>query len=116
MKKKNRCDDCGRLWTDKQVKDIGGDLAERVEPGSVVPSGECPTCGALTYLVNTKAEAERNRLVQASNTLLAIQAQLINRKGWIELRSCADAIESITRILDQDGFGPVKKRGKTKKR
>ncbi|MCV7247671.1 hypothetical protein H7J07_05460 [Mycobacterium koreense] len=27
------------------------DLDERLEPGGVVPAGECPSCGALAYVV-----------------------------------------------------------------
>lgn len=27
------------------------DLASRLEPGNIVPAGECPECGALCYLV-----------------------------------------------------------------
>lgn len=33
------------------------DLGERLEPGSVVPSGECPDCDALCYLVKEEAPA-----------------------------------------------------------
>lgn len=47
------CDNCGKVWRDSQLKskypDIEG-LGERTSPGAEIPSGECPKCGALTYL------------------------------------------------------------------
>lgn len=46
------CGNCGKSWTDYELEhqfpDIP-DLIERIEPGGVVPAGECPTCGALVY-------------------------------------------------------------------
>jgi len=46
------CDDCGREWGDEEVSRRWPDVPdwrERVEPGGVVPSAECPVCGALCY-------------------------------------------------------------------
>jgi hypothetical protein len=52
------CDNCGRVWRTKDLKhtfpDIP-DMTERLEPGNEIPSGECPHCGALTYVDRTKA-------------------------------------------------------------
>ena len=45
---RHECDNCGHLWTYDQLKPIV-DLLERIEPGSEVPIGECPDCGALCY-------------------------------------------------------------------
>ena len=47
------CADCGRLWPRGEFPgDIASieDLYERLDPGSEVPAGECPECGALCYL------------------------------------------------------------------
>lgn len=49
------CDNCGR--TSKNVeRDLisAPDLGARLDPGSVVPDGECPTCGAFVYRQTVK--------------------------------------------------------------
>ena len=48
------CDNCN--WTGDEADlrfDITDcpDLNDRLEPGSVVPAGECPECGSFAYLV-----------------------------------------------------------------
>lgn len=42
------CADCGRSF---DVDDLAEPkrLQERLDPGGVVPAGECPECGALAY-------------------------------------------------------------------
>jgi len=48
----NRCDDCGHQCSDDELKVTLYQiphLLERIEPGGIVPAGECPNCGALTY-------------------------------------------------------------------
>ncbi len=44
----NICNNCGAGWSDDQATPIR-DYCERVEPGGIVPAGECPSCGALCY-------------------------------------------------------------------
>ena len=46
------CGNCGRYFKEDQLVHVFPDipdLAQRVEPGGVVPAGECPECGALAY-------------------------------------------------------------------
>jgi len=47
------CDNCGQRYDhEDQLKHVFPDipdLAQRLEPGGVVPAGECPACGALAY-------------------------------------------------------------------
>ena len=48
-----KCDDC--QWQGPMVQlgkqlDETPDLNQRLSPGSVVPAGECPKCGAFAYL------------------------------------------------------------------
>ncbi len=50
-----RCDNCWALFKDEGklasvFPDIPG-LLSRIEPGGIVPAGECPDCGALVYSV-----------------------------------------------------------------
>ena len=50
------CDNCGRNYEDeKQLRQLFPNISgilERVEPGGVVPIGECPHCCALVYPAN----------------------------------------------------------------
>lgn len=46
---KHKCDDCGDVCRGDDLNPIMGNLNERLEPGGVVPSGECRKCGALSY-------------------------------------------------------------------
>lgn len=48
MTPQSRCDDCGHLWSDSELVEPRH-LSQRLDPGGVVPSGECPDCGALCY-------------------------------------------------------------------
>src|SRR5512137_213778 len=43
------CQGCGERIGDREL--LGGirDLGERVAPGEIMPSGECPRCGALCH-------------------------------------------------------------------
>lgn len=45
---KSKCDNCGWTGADSGMANIK-DFFQRVEPGGIVPSGECPDCGALCY-------------------------------------------------------------------
>lgn len=55
---KSKCDNCDWTGVPKvELEDIP-DLAERLSAGSVVPSGECPKCGALCYLLTLAESSE----------------------------------------------------------
>lgn len=43
-----RCEDCESHWQESELKPIQ-DIHERVAPGERMPSGECPSCGALCH-------------------------------------------------------------------
>ena len=47
---KHRCDNCDEVFDADDLKDIEN-MLQRIEPGGMVPSGECPDpeCGALCY-------------------------------------------------------------------
>lgn len=46
----NRCDSCAALWTDEELHEVEK-LSMRVEPGGMMPSGQCPlaACGSLCF-------------------------------------------------------------------
>ena len=52
-----KCDNCGKTYDDEdQLKHVYPDipgLLLRLEPGGIVPTGECPACGALVYSATT---------------------------------------------------------------
>lgn len=43
------CQNCGRKWLDGHLVNPIPHLHERVAAGEPMPSGECPTCGALCH-------------------------------------------------------------------
>ena len=44
------CDDCGWTGALEETQPIY-DFWSRVEPGGIMPAGECPRCGVLAYLL-----------------------------------------------------------------
>ncbi len=59
----HRCDNCSQEHKAAALKGIDN-LFERLEPGGVVPSGECPDCGALCFPVETVQQGQRRRRKQ----------------------------------------------------
>lgn len=51
-----RCDDCGTITIASKLEEID-DIGERLDPGSIVPAGQCPECGALAYYLDEVAPA-----------------------------------------------------------
>ena len=50
---KSRCDNCQKVTSDEDLNSVN-DIYERVDPGGVMPSGECPHCGCLAYPIVRK--------------------------------------------------------------
>lgn len=51
---KHRCNSCAGTFREDQLASVWPDIEgilSRIAPGGEVPSGECPECGALTYLI-----------------------------------------------------------------
>lgn len=58
------CENCGSMWHTNDLEIELGDikrLYERIEPGGMVPSGECPGEGCGGALVYPAGAYERNR-------------------------------------------------------
>jgi hypothetical protein len=45
----HQCQNCGKTFTEDQLAEITHGIWERVSPGEIMPSGECPKCGALCH-------------------------------------------------------------------
>jgi hypothetical protein len=52
--KEHRCDNCENEYTDEELDETYPDITDlgmRTEPGGTIPSGTCPSCGALCFLM-----------------------------------------------------------------
>ena len=92
-----KCDNCaGTFSMEKELNHVFPDipdLLDRVEPGGVVPGGECPHCGALVY----PNREEPAPILRAGRVVIAV------RGGVAEVVSCqADVIVEI-RDYDTEG-------------
>jgi hypothetical protein len=56
---KHKCDNCYKIWGDDGI-DIVVDMELRVDAGCEVPSGQCPDCGCLCYLVKEEDNVNSN--------------------------------------------------------
>lgn len=71
-------------------------LCERLDPGSEVPAGECPECGALAYLVDGQ------RVKSAAAILLVTACAGAERGGTMPWKDLAPALDAAKQEL-----GPV---------
>ena len=53
MEAKHECDNCGGIYSEAEMLEIQH-LEQRIDTGGIVPSGECPNCGCLCYLIGKK--------------------------------------------------------------
>jgi hypothetical protein len=58
----SECGNCGEVWKDEDIKPLIDvhHLWERISPGEIVPSGECPDCGALCHSTEKAATKEKH--------------------------------------------------------
>lgn len=59
------CNNCGLAFAAENALPIK-DIEQRLDPGSTVPAGECPHCGALAYI-----QTPWTRLEDAAPDMLA---------------------------------------------
>lgn len=115
----NRCDNCGKIWTSEEIREPIRDLAQRVDPGGVVPAGECkgPECGALCYPVEHAHYWEALRKeISGQSTLRLAANQATGCSGadsaWARVRKYSyilawDTTSSAgdwTFLVSEDGF------------
>lgn len=78
----NRCESCGLYVLEEELKTIEN-VKEKVLPGTIMPSGECPKCGSLCYYI-PKVDLEwlqhltdaSNDIARAHNTLREMMVQI----------------------------------------
>jgi hypothetical protein len=94
---KHRCDNCGKTWKADELEGIK-DLDNRVDAGSVVPSGQCPECGALCYPV----EPDSSELLNACREIM----KYVDRNGTpvnkddIRVILPSDLLRRVRRLID----------------
>lgn len=79
-----RCDNCGHECLAAEVGLIS-DIDERLDPGGLVPVGECPVCGSFTYYADgpdgtyqASAEADRRNVAAMLDALKAAEGVVHN--------------------------------------
>ena len=102
------CDNCGQRYDhEDQLKHVFPDipgLLERLEPGGVVPAGECPACGALAYperpqvrvaiLLDTSASMGRDGMMEAARAAAEnVRAEAGHEAGGLG-RRCDEGIRA----------------------
>lgn len=91
---KSKCDNCN--WTGEPLFELHEieDLLERIDPGGIVPSGECPKCDCLCY-----PDTPEQRLRDAGPDLLAV---LTDVRDWLNTHLRRGAINAGTANRDGD--------------
>lgn len=76
------CDGCGDLVADGELEVVRRP-GERVDPGGVVPSGQCPGCGALCYPGDEFSVELRTDDIFAANAREAVEEfqRVVQRGG-----------------------------------
>jgi hypothetical protein len=96
-----KCDDCGHVCPVSALDDIC-DVQERLDPGGVVPAGQCPECGALSYLVNDPYQATRESVLSHAYVKALADIALLFH-GVLVVTLNARAIEAVA-VLQRVGF------------
>lgn len=98
---KTRCDNCKKVW-EGPIPAVR-DLLVRVEPGSMMPAGECPECSALCYPEPDPKEAKRK---EAQGNISFLEIVL---RGSLDARKRAETVTDLAywrgylqRIQDED--------------
>jgi len=78
-----RCDNCGPVWA-LDALDPVHDVWSRVEPGGVIPAGDCPDpdCGALCYPLYGYVYDLEKRLAAVEDVLGQLLAWEQSMGGW----------------------------------
>jgi hypothetical protein len=97
----HECDNCGSLWLGSELDRVR-DLLQRVQPGGVMPSGQCPDCGALCYPVEPDGgdwnpgdvalvRCKVTQVVQHNDGRLVLLTIALPPIGLVESYACIEA-------------------------
>lgn len=97
------CDNCDFTTdTDENFKSLYevDSLAERLDPGCVVPAGECPECGAFVY-IEDQERCEHTGLTTSEFQALCgspIDEPVMTKSDWMQItrRAHRDAVNGVS--------------------
>ncbi|MGH2510638.1 MAG: hypothetical protein ACRDHZ_24965 [Ktedonobacteraceae bacterium] len=101
------CWDCGREWDDSWLRTIA-DFWDRVKPGEICPSGECPKCGSLCTPLETAETPYKKVLTSLLDTVKATGGLVLYPNGtvapagdpdWIDL---GEVIQEARKLIPFD--------------
>lgn len=81
-----RCQNCGWTGTEDQTLELR-DFWSRIEPGDVMPAGDCPACGSAAMLENEPA-AIGQRLLHLTQLARRAQLTVSFNQGDVGKRNC----------------------------
>jgi hypothetical protein len=94
---RHKCDNCHWTGGEADLMPIK-DPSERLTPGGVVPSGECPKCGALAYQIEKKRKTKQEKYVDCKGHICPYCGSKDIEAGPV----CGEALENgeFTQIVD----------------
>jgi hypothetical protein len=102
--KTNICQNCRKPFADHDLDEITHGIWERVSPGEIMPSGECPNCGALCHPIKNTltpfigAARKLVETVAATGGLIKYPDGTFAPAGepeWIDLGDAVLALQSL---------------------
>ena len=117
-----KCDGCGAALEENELKKVWPnipDLGQRLDPGGVVPHGECPECGALVYKDDTirimrcrvcsgsvlDDDMREHLLGHNPNTLGMDYEEIRDQFEWVNTMPCRVArLDVLTAIEEETEF------------
>jgi hypothetical protein len=107
---KHICDNCGKKWDLRSVV-YAKSMNQRVDPGGVMPSGECPECGALCYPEKSSKRSNKTWVEVKIHRLKKYPFRCSRIKfEMVADRSEYDAVEMLMAYLDAGRWSFVEHR------
>ena len=101
------CDNCGRQYAhENELRHVYPDipdLTQRIEPGGIVPAGDCPWCGALVYRRDSGKSKVLAALEHAQDRLNAIRHNYADTDFRLIREAIAEAKEPLRVLVLLDG-------------
>ena len=96
------CQNCGEDWAEASLLPISDLYNDRIQPGEIMPDGECPECGGVCFAKETPEEIAAERVRRHAPELLAalermLEAQICGDNCAV----CEDARAAIARAVGE---------------
>ena len=100
---RHKCDNCD--WIGPKTKlDTIEDPSSRLTPGGVVPSGQCPKCGALAYQLERKKPPSpypEHEKLKAIRDQSQVCGQFFD---WLQEEKAVDMVQRYDHEKDDEGY------------